>query len=79
MAVCGNPTRYCGADEDGDAAERTERGHLWLGPNRQPIVSTDHYQGLITVPDTFDRLKAAVADLYKIERQLGVGGMATRG
>ncbi len=27
--------------------------------------------------DTFDRLKAALADLYTIERQLGVGGMAT--
>ncbi len=29
------------------------------------------------MPDTFDRLKAAVADRYKIERQPGVGGMAT--
>ncbi len=27
--------------------------------------------------DQLDRLKAAVADRYKIERQLGVGGMAT--
>ncbi len=27
--------------------------------------------------DQLDRLKAALADRYKIERQLGVGGMAT--
>ncbi len=27
--------------------------------------------------DTFDRLKAALADRYKIERHLGEGGMAT--
>ncbi len=26
--------------------------------------------------DQLDRLKAALADRYKIERQLGVGGMA---
>jgi len=29
------------------------------------------------VPDTFDRLKAALADRYAIERELGSGGMAT--
>ncbi len=27
--------------------------------------------------DQLDRLKAALADRYRIERQLGVGGMAT--
>ncbi len=27
--------------------------------------------------DQLDRLKAALADRYKLERQLGVGGMAT--
>ncbi len=27
--------------------------------------------------DTFDRLKAALADRYAIERELGSGGMAT--
>lgn len=29
------------------------------------------------MPDTFDRLKAALADRYAIERELGSGGMAT--
>ncbi len=29
------------------------------------------------MPDTFERLKAALADRYKIERHLGEGGMAT--
>ena len=29
------------------------------------------------MPDTFERLKAALADRYAIERQLGAGGMAT--
>ena len=27
--------------------------------------------------DTFERLKAALADRYAIERELGAGGMAT--
>ncbi len=31
----------------------------------------------LDMPDTFDRLKAALADRYKIERHLGEGGMAT--
>ena len=29
------------------------------------------------MPDTFDRLKAALADRYRIEREVGSGGMAT--
>ncbi len=29
------------------------------------------------MPDTFDRLNAALADRYAIERELGAGGMAT--
>ena len=29
------------------------------------------------MPDTFERLKAALADHYAIERELGAGGMAT--
>ncbi len=29
------------------------------------------------MPNTFDRLKAALADRYAIERELGSGGMAT--
>ena len=29
------------------------------------------------MPDTFDRLKAALADRYAIEHELGSGGMAT--
>ncbi len=29
------------------------------------------------MPDTFERLKAALADRYAIERELGSGGMAT--
>ena len=29
------------------------------------------------MPDTFDRLKTALADRYAIERELGSGGMAT--
>ena len=29
------------------------------------------------MPDTLDRLKAALADHYTIERELGAGGMAT--
>jgi len=29
------------------------------------------------VPDQLDRLKAALADRYTIERELGLGGMAT--
>ncbi len=29
------------------------------------------------MPDTFDRLNAALADRYLIERHLGEGGMAT--
>jgi serine/threonine-protein kinase len=29
------------------------------------------------MPDTIDRLKAALADRYRIERELGAGGMAT--
>ena len=29
------------------------------------------------MPDTFERLKAALADRYAIERELGAGGMAT--
>ena len=29
------------------------------------------------MPDTFDRLKSALADRYAIERELGAGGMAT--
>ncbi len=29
------------------------------------------------MPDTFDRLKQALADRYAIERELGAGGMAT--
>ena len=29
------------------------------------------------MPDTFDRLKAALADRYAIEREIGAGGMAT--
>ena len=29
------------------------------------------------MPDTLDRLKAALADRYKIERHLGEGEMAT--
>ena len=29
------------------------------------------------MPDTFDHLKAALADRYGIERELGSGGMAT--
>ncbi len=29
------------------------------------------------MPDTFDRLKAALADRYAIERHLGEGSMAT--
>jgi serine/threonine-protein kinase len=29
------------------------------------------------MPDTIDRLKAALADRYTIERELGAGGMAT--
>ncbi len=31
------------------------------------------------MPDIFDRLKAALADRYAIERELGSGGMATVG
>jgi hypothetical protein len=30
------------------------------------------------VTDTFVQLKAALADRYTIERELGAGGMATR-
>ncbi len=29
------------------------------------------------MPDILDRVKAALADRYKIERELGSGGMAT--
>ncbi len=29
------------------------------------------------MPDTFDRLKAALADRYAIQDELGAGGMAT--
>lgn len=29
------------------------------------------------MPDTFERLKAALADRYAIEHELGSGGMAT--
>ena len=29
------------------------------------------------MPDTFERLKAALADRYAIEREIGAGGMAT--
>ncbi len=29
------------------------------------------------MPDALDRLKAALADRYTIEREIGVGGMAT--
>ncbi len=29
------------------------------------------------MPDTFERLKAALADRYAIERKLGWGGMVT--
>ncbi len=29
------------------------------------------------MPDTFERLKATLADRYAIERELGSGGMAT--
>ncbi len=29
------------------------------------------------MPDTLDRLKAALADRYAIERGIGAGGMAT--
>ncbi len=29
------------------------------------------------MPDTFERLKAALADRYAVERELGSGGMAT--
>ncbi len=29
------------------------------------------------MPDRFERLKAALADRYAIERELGSGGMAT--
>ena len=29
------------------------------------------------MPDTFDHLKAALAERYAIERELGSGGMAT--
>ena len=29
------------------------------------------------MPDLFDRLKAALADRYAIEREIGAGGMAT--
>ncbi len=29
------------------------------------------------MPDTFERLKAALTDRYRIERELGSGGMAT--
>ncbi len=29
------------------------------------------------MPDTFERLKAALADRYAIERKLGRGGMVT--
>ncbi len=29
------------------------------------------------MPDTFERLEAALADRYTIERELGAGGMAT--
>ena len=31
----------------------------------------------MTVADAFDRLAAALADRYRIERELGQGGMAT--
>ena len=29
------------------------------------------------MPDTFERLKAALTDRYAIEREIGAGGMAT--
>ena len=29
------------------------------------------------MPDQLDRLKAALADRYEIEREIGAGGMAT--
>jgi len=31
----------------------------------------------MSMPDILDRLKAALADRYAIERELGAGGMAT--
>ena len=34
------------------------------------------FRGKSTVPDTFERLKAALANRYAIERELGSGGMA---
>ena len=36
-----------------------------------------HQRGQKTVPDSFDRLKTALADRYAIEREIGAGGMAT--
>ena len=34
-------------------------------------------RGQNAVPDSFDRLKTALADRYAIEEELGAGGMAT--
>jgi serine/threonine protein kinase len=40
-------------------------------------LSYGHPPRRIGTPDAFDRLKAALADRYLIEREIGSGGMAT--
>ena len=45
-------------------------------PSRSILIAPPDL-GRITLSDTFDRLKTALADRYGIERELGSGGMAT--
>ena len=44
---------------------------------RTPHLSTAASRRCSAVTDTFDCLRAALADRYAIERELGSGGMAT--
>ena len=47
-------------------------------PSGDPYLCPWDYRRLShEMTDQLDRLKAALADRYRIERQLGVGGMAT--
>jgi serine/threonine-protein kinase len=45
-------------------------------PNLHPYLRLQRSAGVLPVTDLLDRLQAAVADHYTIERELGSGGMA---
>jgi hypothetical protein len=54
------------------------RSHPPIWPSPAPTRRLGQSQlGAVPVADQLDRLKAALSDRYRIERELGSGGMVT--